>query len=110
MLGLPTWDAPASPCLSSRVAYGLEITPTRLRQIERAEALLRALGVRGDLRVRHHGHLARIEVRPAEMERLRAVWEVVRAEFARLGLDQVELDPAGYRRGGLLPLAPSAPS
>src|SRR5207302_75801 len=63
-LGLPTWDAPAAPCLSSRVAYGLAITPRRLDQVERAEAYLRDLGVTGDLRVRHHGERARIEVEP----------------------------------------------
>src|SRR2546430_282203 len=50
-LGLPTWDAPAAPCLSSRVAYGLAITPRRLEQVERAEAYLRELGVAGDVRV-----------------------------------------------------------
>jgi uncharacterized protein len=54
-LGLPTWDAPAAPCLSSRVRYGLAITAERLRQVEEGEAFLRSLGVRGDLRVRHHG-------------------------------------------------------
>jgi uncharacterized protein len=109
-LGLDSWDAPASPCLSSRVAYGLEITPGRLRQVERAEAVLRQLGVAGDLRVRHHGDRVRIEVLAAELDRVRAAWAVVRAEFAALGLDRVELDPAGYRRGGLLPLAPSVPA
>src|SRR5881296_2736676 len=54
-LGLPTWDAPAAPCLSSRVLYGLPITPRRLRQVEQGEAFLRSLGVRGDLRLRHLG-------------------------------------------------------
>src|SRR2546422_1217328 len=54
-LGLPVWDAPAAPCLSSRVAYGIAITSHRLAQVERAEAYLRELGVTGDLRVRHHG-------------------------------------------------------
>src|SRR5205809_133606 len=54
-LGLPVWDAPAAPCLSSRVAYGIPITSERLAQVERAEAYLRQLGVTGDLRVRHHG-------------------------------------------------------
>src|SRR3989442_368491 len=64
-LGLPTWDAPAAPCLSSRVVYGLTITPERLRQVEAAERYLRELGVTGDLRVRHHGGSgARIEVEP----------------------------------------------
>src|SRR5207247_5346024 len=56
-LGLPVWDAPAAPCLSSRVAYGLAITPSRLRQVETAEAYLREMGGTGDLRVRHHGAL-----------------------------------------------------
>ena len=68
-LGLPTWDAPAAPCLSSRVVYGLAITPARLRQVEDGEAYLRALGVTGDLRVRHHGDRARIEVAPDQMAR-----------------------------------------
>jgi len=54
-LGLPTWDAPAAPCLSSRLQYGLSITPSRLKQVEEGEAYLRALGVTGDLRVRHLG-------------------------------------------------------
>ena len=94
-LGLPTSDAPASPCLSSRVVYGLEITPRRLLQV----------GVAGDLRVRHHGERARIEVSPDEMPRLRGAWDAVIGRFAALGFAAVELDPAGYRRGGLLTLA-----
>src|SRR5207245_11099020 len=64
-LGLPTWDAPAAPCLSSRVVYGLTLTPERLRQVEAAERYLSALGVTGDLRVRHHGGGgARVEGEP----------------------------------------------
>lgn len=109
-LGLPTWDAPAAPCLSSRVVYGLEITPRRLRQIEEGEAYLRTLGVSGDLRVRHHGDRARIEVSPEAMTKLRDAWEAVTAFFATLGFAAVELDPAGYRRGGLLVLAPTSPA
>jgi uncharacterized protein len=109
VLGLPTWDAPAAPCLSSRVAYGLEITPRRLRQVEAGEAYLRDLGITGDLRVRHHGDRARIEVAPAELERVRLAWDAVDAFFAGLGFAEVELDPAGYRRGGLLTLAPRSP-
>jgi uncharacterized protein len=105
-LGLPTWDAPAAPCLSSRVRYGLEITPGRLRQVEEGEAYLRAKGVTGDLRVRHHGSHASVEVAPAEMPLLRGCWEAVERFFAGLGFDRVELDPAGYRRGRLLALAP----
>jgi uncharacterized protein len=108
-LEIPIWDAPAAPCLSSRVAYGLSITPHILSQVERGEALLRALGVIGDLRVRHHGHHARLEVRPDQMERVRQSWSVIEAGFLQLGFGAVELDPKGYRRGGLLTLAtPSA--
>ncbi len=102
-LGLPTWDAPASPCLASRLAYGVPVTEERLEQVEEAERALRAWGERGNLRVRHHGGAARIEVEP---ERL-AGWsdtarcrDVVR-ELRRVGFDRVLLDLEGYRRGSL---------
>jgi uncharacterized protein len=87
------------------VPYGLEITPSRLRQVEEGEAFLRRLGVAGDLRVRHHGRRARIEVSPNELERVRKALAAVTAFFEGLGFEDVELDPAGYRRGGLLALA-----
>jgi pyridinium-3,5-biscarboxylic acid mononucleotide sulfurtransferase len=105
VLELPTWNAPAAPCLSSRVLYGLEITPERLHQVEEGEAYLRTLGVTGDLRVRHHGAKARVEVAPDQMGRLRANWGAIDAAFAGLGFEAVELDPGGYRRGGLLAIA-----
>jgi uncharacterized protein len=105
-LGIPTWDAPASPCLSSRVAYGLAITSKRLHQVEQGESLLRSLGVTGDLRVRHHGNKARLEVMPDQMDRVREHWSTIAVAFSQLGFEAVELDPAGYRRGGLLALAP----
>jgi pyridinium-3,5-biscarboxylic acid mononucleotide sulfurtransferase len=105
-LGLPTWNAPAAPCLSSRVRYGLEITSERLRQVEEGESFLRSLGVTGDLRVRHHGRKARLEVAPDQMDRLRAQWSSIGAEFSGLGFEEVELDPAGYRRGALLTIPP----
>jgi uncharacterized protein len=105
-LGLPTWNAPAAPCLSSRVLYGLEITSDRLRQVEQGEAYLRSLGVTGDLRVRHHGRKARLEVEPQQMAQLLAQWEAIDTVFAGLGFEMVELDPQGYRRGGLLAIAP----
>jgi uncharacterized protein len=108
-LGLPNWNAPAAPCLSSRVRYGLEITPERLRQVEEGEAYLRGLGVTGDLRVRHHGAKARLEVAPDQMERVRGNWKAIDAAFAALGFAAVELDPQGYRRGGLLAIAPRTP-
>jgi pyridinium-3,5-biscarboxylic acid mononucleotide sulfurtransferase len=108
-LGLPTWDAPAAPCLSSRVLYGLEITSERLRQVEEGEAFLRSLGVMGDLRVRHHGGKARLEVTPDQMGTLEANWEVIGVAFSSFGFAEVEMDPNGYRRGGLLALAPRSP-
>jgi pyridinium-3,5-biscarboxylic acid mononucleotide sulfurtransferase len=108
-LGLPTWDAPAAPCLSSRVLYGLAITPERLRQVEEGEAYLRALGVSGDLRVRHHGAKARLEVAPDQMELVQANWDAVGEVFGGLGFAAVELDPHGYRRGGLLAIARRTP-
>jgi pyridinium-3,5-biscarboxylic acid mononucleotide sulfurtransferase len=92
------------------VLYGLEITPERLRQVEQGEAYIRGLGIRGDLRVRHHGSTARVEVTPDEMERLRGDWKRIELVFAELGFTSVELDPDGYRRGGLLALAPRSPS
>src|SRR5437879_6254307 len=103
-VGLAGWDAPAAPCLSSRVADGIPITSERLAQVERAEAYLRQLGVTGDLRVRHHGDRggARIEVEarwvPWVTERLPAIKERLTA----LGFAVVEVDHRGYRLGGLL--------
>lgn len=108
--GLPTWDAPAAPCLSSRLRYGLAVTPERLRQVELAEAIVRGRGVTGDLRVRHHGDRARIEVLPAERQLVEAQWEGISRELMALGFGAVELDPRGYRRGALLPLAPESAS
>src|SRR5438132_2031028 len=101
-LGLPTWDAPAAPCLSSRVAYGLAITPRRLDQVERAEAYLRDLGVTGDLRVRHHGERARIEVEPQWIPWLEQRLAAVTSQLGALGFGVVEVDPRGYRRGSLV--------
>lgn len=101
-LGLPTWDAPAAPCLSSRVAYGLAITPRRLAQVERAEAELRELGVKGDLRVRHHGSRARIEVEPSWIPWVEQRLDAVVRRLTSLGFAVVEIDPRGYRRGSLM--------
>ena len=100
-LGVPTWDAPAAPCLSSRIRHGVAVTRERLAQVERAEAFLRDLGVQGDLRVRHLGEIARIEVSPQELQRVRSAWGGVERELVSLGFDGVELDPRGYRRGSL---------
>src|SRR5213592_4029037 len=103
-LGLPVWDAPAAPCLSSRVAYGIPITSERLAQVERAEAYLRQLGVTGDLRVRHHGDRggARIEVEPRWVPWVTERLPAIKERLTALGFAVVEVDPRGYRRGGLL--------
>jgi pyridinium-3,5-biscarboxylic acid mononucleotide sulfurtransferase len=90
------------------VRYGLTITPERLRQVEEGESYLRELGVTGDLRVRHLDTIARIEVGSAQQSRLRERWDEVERTFGALGFDRVELDPEGYRRGGLLALVPPA--
>ena len=101
--GLPAWDKPASPCLSSRLAPGLAVTPERTRRVEEAEAYLRELGLR-ECRVRYHdGDLARVEVPPAELARLAA--EPVRSGLTRklhaLGFKFVALDLDGFRSGSL---------
>jgi len=101
-LGLPTWDAPAAPCLSSRVQYGLSITPSRLTQVEKGEAFLRGLGIRGDLRVRHGGEVARIEVESSWIPFVETRRAEISVYLAALGFAQVEIDPRGYRRGSLL--------
>jgi pyridinium-3,5-biscarboxylic acid mononucleotide sulfurtransferase len=101
-LGLPTWDAPAAPCLSSRLRYGLSITPTRLKQVEAGEAYLRELGVAGDLRVRHLGDAARIEVEASWIPWIEERRATISARLVALGFARVEIDPRGYRRGSLL--------
>ncbi len=102
LLGLPNWDAPAAPCLSSRVQYGLQITPRRLRQVEEGEAFLRSLGVRGNLRVRHQGDAARIEVEPEWIPWLASRHVQIADQFHGLGFGDVAVDPRGYRRGSLI--------
>jgi len=101
-LGIPVWDAPASPCLSSRIMYGLRVTSRRLQQVEAGEAWLRALGIEGDLRVRHRGPEARIEVQPSQFPLVRAHRERLVERFGELGFVSVTLDLRGYHRGSLL--------
>jgi len=100
--GLPTWDKPAAACLSSRVAYGIEITPARLARVEHAEAALRAaLGSAGhevrNLRVRDLGEHARIEVDRDLIEAAEGLKQVVR----EAGFEDVEVDPLGFRSGSM---------
>lgn len=100
--GLPTWDRPASACLSSRVPYGAAVTPELLDKIERAESVLRELGFR-QFRVRAHGDLARIEIAPEEMARglERAVGQQIASGVKAAGFAFVALDLEGYRQGSL---------
>jgi uncharacterized protein len=104
--GLPTADKPASPCLSSRIVYGVRVTPERLRRIDRAEDILMALGF-GTLRVRDHGDLARIEVSPAEIDRVAALKDVLVPELRGLGWQYVTVDLEGFRSGSLNEVLPA---
>ena len=106
--GLPTWDKPASPCLSSRLAPGLAVTPERTARVEAAESLLRSWGLR-ECRVRYHeGDLARVEVPAAEVARFAAdpMRTELAAAFRRLGFKFVTLDLDGFRSGSLNELVP----
>jgi len=101
-LGLPTWDKPAAACLSSRVAYGLEVTAEVLARIEAGEEALSDLGFR-QFRVRHHGAMVRIEIDPEELPM--ALTPEMAARFVDIfkgqGYDFVSLDLEGYRSGSL---------
>src|SRR5207248_1821262 len=101
--GLPTWDKPASPCLSSRLVPGLAVTVERTNRIEQAEAYLKGLGLR-DCRVRlHEGELARIEVPVADLPRLAApgVRDGLARRLRELGFKFVTLDLEGFRSGSM---------
>jgi uncharacterized protein len=100
--GLPTWDEPASACLSSRIPYHSEVTGDKLRTIERAENALRGMGFRV-FRVRHHGELARLEIGRDELSRALEpeIRERLVAELRALGYRHVTVDPQGYRKGSL---------
>ena len=100
--GLPTWDQPASACLSSRVPYGQVVTIEKLSMIDKAEMTLKELGFR-QVRVRHHGDVARIEVAEAEMPRALDPEMASRmsAALKALGFKYVTLDLEGYRTGSL---------
>jgi uncharacterized protein len=100
--GLPTWDRPASACLSSRVPYGIAVTPELLAKIESAEAVLFELGFR-QFRVRAHGELARIELAPDELARGLAgeLAQQIAVRLKDLGFAFVTLDLEGYRQGSL---------
>jgi len=108
-LGLPTWDKPQQPCLSSRIPYGTEVTEERLTQLARSEMALRALGLR-EFRVRYHGEIARIEVGEGEIDRLLSVRAAASEALKAAGFKFVSLDLEPFRSGrlneaaGLVPL------
>jgi uncharacterized protein len=106
--GLPTWDKPATPCLSSRIAYGESVSPEKVRMIDQAEQWLRARGFR-QLRVRfHEGNLARIEVSPSELPALidRELRGELISAFRGFGFKFVTLDLEGFRSGSLNSVIP----
>lgn len=100
--GLPTWDKPASPCLSSRIAYGTPVTIERLATVDSGEEIMRELGFR-EFRVRHHDELVRLEIAPAELDRAlrREVVDQLAQRFRALGFRYVTLDLHGYRTGAM---------
>jgi uncharacterized protein len=100
--GLPTWDKPSSPCLSSRLAYGVPVTIERLSKVEQAESFLRGLGFR-EFRVRVHGELARIEIAREEMAAAFSedFAETVVERFRQIGFKYVTLDLQGFRSGAM---------
>jgi uncharacterized protein len=100
--GLPTWDQPASACLSSRIPYGSEVTVNKLRMIDQGEEVLRTMGFRQS-RVRHHGDIARIEIARDELEKAfdLDLFDKLSREFKQIGFQYVALDVDGYRTGAL---------
>jgi uncharacterized protein len=99
---LPTWDKPASPCLSSRIAYGTTVTIERLSKVDRGEEILREFGFR-EFRVRHHDQLVRLEISPSEMDRVlrKEIFQQLAARFRELGFKYVTLDLEGFRSGSM---------
>ncbi len=116
--GLPTWDKPAAACLSSRIAYGVEVTPLRLARVERAEVAVRAALDRAgvplaDLRVRDLGGLARVEVDRVALDGLDAdpvVASAVVVAVQTAGFEDVTIDPRGFRSGSMNELLGAAPA
>jgi uncharacterized protein len=100
MLGLPTWDRPSAACLASRIPYDTEITREKLRMIEAAEEAVRSLGIR-QVRVRHHGDIARIEVDPNDLGKVLRERENIIKALKEVGFVYVTLDIQGFRSGSM---------
>jgi uncharacterized protein len=105
--GLPTWDKPASPCLSSRIAYGTAVTIERLSKVDRGEEILREFGFK-EFRVRHHDTLVRLEIAPAELDRAldKEMIQQLAKRFRELGFKYVTLDLEGFRSGSMNEVLP----
>jgi len=99
-LGMDVWDKPSMPCLNSRVPYGQAITIEKLDQIGKAEGMLKAMGLH-DLRVRHHGEIARIEVAPEDFAVVLGHRDLLEPQIKALGFKYVTLDLKGFRSGSL---------
>jgi pyridinium-3,5-biscarboxylic acid mononucleotide sulfurtransferase len=105
--GYPLWNRPAAPCLSSRVEYGRTVTREVLEQVEKSEESLRQLGFR-ELRVRHHGELARVEIARAELPRALSIeiFDAISAALKQAGFKYVTLDCSGFRSGSMNEILP----
>jgi uncharacterized protein len=101
-MGLPTWDKPSMACLASRIPYGSAVTPRKLSMVEAAEDFLLQLGVK-TCRVRHHGSVARVEVDPADFDRVLAPKHRTRIlnQLKKIGFVHVALDLKGYTMGSM---------
>jgi len=100
LLGLPNWDKPAMACLASRIPFGMQVTRENLRQVEQGEAFLRSLGLR-QVRLRHHGQVARIEVEESGFALVLQHREAIAARLKEIGFTHVALDLKGYQQGSL---------
>ena len=104
-LALPIWDKPAAACLASRIPYGARVTDAKLSQVERAEAVLRELGIR-QLRVRHHDKVARLEVEPDAIATVLKHRGEITEQLKRVGFVYVTLDLDGFRSGSMNEVLP----
>lgn len=108
-VSLPTWNKPASPCLSSRIAYGTTVTIERLKSVDRGEEILREFGFR-EFRVRHHDTLVRLEISQEELDQVlsKEMFEKLASRFRELGFKYVTLDLQGFRSGSMNEVLPQS--